>query len=113
MNEQSINNLQPLWLRFISAAALFLFVGVIYFISWKFWAGRSGFWADKYPDMGYPHDNFYLTYIWGPVLLILLIVPATITLTNIRWFWKISYWILSFVLAFITWIIWFAIEGTS
>ncbi len=114
MSEQTVNNnTQALWLRILSAAALFLFVGALYFISWAFWSGMSH-WADKYPNMGYTADQFYLTYIWGPILLVLLIVPTILTLTHIRWFLKIFYWILSFILAFITWIVWFGvIEATS
>ena len=99
--------IQPLWARITVSLLLFLIFGAGYFISWAFWTGMSH-WADTAPNQN-TTDQFYLAYIWGPMLAFFLIVPTILTLTNIRWIWKGFYWFLSLILAFITWVIWFII----
>jgi len=119
MNESTVNNfvsekpVQPLWLRITAGIVLFIIFGAVYFVVYVFWAGMSH-WADTYPNQGDTPDQFYLTYIWGPILFILLIIPTILTFLNIRWLWKGIYWLLSFVLSLLTWFVWFIIiEATS
>src|SRR5690349_24854977 len=108
-----VGAVQPLWLRITAGISLLIIFGVIYFVVYVFWAGMSH-WADTYPNQGDTPDQFYLTYIWGPILFILLIIPTILTFMNIRWLWKGVYWLLSFVLLLVTWFIWFIIiEATS
>jgi hypothetical protein len=113
MKEQTLqNNTRPLWLRITSAIFLFLIIGAGYFTWWAFWTGMSH-WADTVPNQN-TADQFYLAYVYGPMLFVFLLVPAVITVMNIRWLWKGFYWLLSLILAFIGWVVWFiVIEATS
>jgi hypothetical protein len=103
---------QPLWLRVTLGIVLFVVVGAVYFIAWGFWVGMSH-WADTIPNT-MTTDQFYLQYIWGPLLVIFLIIPTILTFLKIRWRLKIVYWFTSFVLALLSWFVWFiVIEATS
>lgn len=113
VNEHKPRNEQPIWLRITTAIILFIIFGVMYGISYVFWGGMSQ-WGGEYNPNVTPPDVFYLIYIWGPILLVLLITPTILTLTRIRWLWKIIFWVLSLILAVATWMIWFVIiEATS
>lgn len=92
---------------------MFLVTAVIFGISYAFWGGMSQ-WGGPYNPNVTPPDVFYLLYIWGPILLVLLLVPTVLTFTNIRWLWKWIFWFFSYLLAFLTWMVWFVIiEVTS
>ena len=106
------NNTQPLWLRITTAVVLFLVVGAGYLIWWGFWTGMSH-WADTVPNQN-TADQSYLEFVYGPMLLFFLLVPFVLTFLNIRWLWKGFYWLLSLILAFLGWVVWFiVIEATS
>lgn len=104
---------QPVWLKLIVGILLFIIFGVMYGISYIFWGGMSQWGGEYNPGVTAP-DVYYLLYIWGPILLVLLIAPTVLTFTNIRWLWKIIFWGLSLVLALASWMVWFVIiEVTS
>ncbi|MCC7158204.1 MAG: hypothetical protein IT281_01555 [Ignavibacteria bacterium] len=104
---------QPLWIRITVSIVMFLLVGTVYTISYGFWVGMSA-WADTKPSDANTAERFYLTYVWGGLLVIFLVVPVITTLMNIRWLWKWFYWLLSVILSALTWMLWFAIiEVTS
>ncbi|MBL8016675.1 MAG: hypothetical protein JNK43_05340 [Ignavibacteria bacterium] len=103
---------QPLWIRIVTAVLMFLVVGSFYAVFYGFWVGMSA-WADTKPSDADTAERFYLTYVWGSLLIVLLIVPFVITLTKARWLWKWSAWIISLVLSVVTWSVWFLVIELS
>ncbi len=99
---------QPLWLRIVIAVLMFIAVGSFYAVFYGFWVGMSA-WADMKPSDADTAERFYLIYVWGSILVVLLIVPFILTLTKARWLWKWSVWLISIVLSVVTWSVWFLI----
>ncbi len=115
MLSESKNNIKivPLWQRIAFAITMFVIFGAVYVIFYGFWVGMSG-WADMKPSDADTAERFYLTYIWGGLLIFCLILPVIFTLANTRWLVKWLSWFLSAVFAFAGWVMWFAvIEITS
>ena len=121
MNEQSaytdstngpVAKPQPLWIRIVTAIVMFIVVGSFYTVFYGFWVGMSA-WADMKPSDADTAERFYLTYVWGSILVVLLIVPFIVTLTRARWLWKWSAWLISIVLSVVTWSIWFLVIELS
>lgn len=110
-NEVSEVN-QQLWVRITVSLVMFILVGTGYTLSYAFWVGMSG-WADTKPADAETAERFYLTYVWGGLLLVFLFVPAITTLLNIRWIWKWFYWLLGIILSVLTWMLWFVIIDVS
>ncbi|MBE2218614.1 MAG: hypothetical protein IAE90_10440 [Ignavibacteria bacterium] len=117
MNEHLINEnsteiaaapAQPLWIRIVTAVLMFIIVGSFYAVFYGFWVGMSA-WADMKPSDADTAERFYLTYVWGSILVVLLIVPFILTLTKARWLWKWSVWLISLALSVATWSVWFLI----
>lgn len=103
---------QPLWIRIVTAIVMFIVVGSFYTVFYGFWVGMSA-WADMKPSDADTAERFYLTYVWGSILVVLLIVPFIVTLTRARWIWKWSAWLISIVLSVVTWSIWFLVIELS
>ncbi len=103
---------QPLWIRIVTAIVMFIVVGSFYTVFYGFWVGMSA-WADMKPSDADTAERFYLTYVWGSLLVVLLIVPFIVTLTRARWIWKWSAWLISIVLSVVTWSIWFLVIELS
>ncbi len=99
---------QPLWLRIVIAVLMFIAVGSFYAVFYGFWVGMSA-WADMKPSDADTAERFYLIYVWGSILVVLLIVPFILTLTKARWLWKWSVWLISIALSVVTWSVWFLI----
>jgi hypothetical protein len=91
---------------------MFIVVGSFYTVFYGFWVGMSA-WADMKPSDADTAERFYLTYVWGSILVVLLIVPFIVTLTRARWLWKWSAWLISIVLSVVTWSIWFLVIELS
>ena len=112
-SNRPVSNSQPLWIRIVTAIAMFIVVGSFYTVFYGFWVGMSA-WADTKPSDADTAERFYLIYVWGSLLVVLLVVPFIITLTQVRWLWKWIAWVISVILSFVTWTGWFfVIEMTS
>lgn len=97
-------SLTPLWLRISLGIVIFLVFGALYGFYYVFWNGMS-YWDGMKEDMSKP-DQFYLRYVWGAELIILLVVPLIITIKDTRIIWKVSGWIFSIVLSIAGWMVW-------
>ncbi len=109
---QPVPKSQPLWLRIVTAILMLIIVGSFYTVFYGFWVGMSA-WADTKPSDADTAERFYLTYVWGSLLVILLILPFIVTLSKARWLWKWSAWLISLVLSVVTWSVWFLIIELS
>ncbi len=96
--------ISPLWLRITVGILLFVIFGSLYGFYYIFWNGMS-YWDGMKEDMSKP-DQFYLRYIYGFELIVLLIVPVIVTIKDTRIIWKISFWIFSIILALLGWMVW-------
>lgn len=111
-SNQPVTKTQPLWIRVTTAVLMFIVVGGFYTVFYGFWVGMSA-WADTKPSDANTAERFYLIYVWGSLLVILLIVPFIVTLTKARWLWKWSVWLISIVLSVVTWSVWFLVIELS
>lgn len=107
------NTLIPVWQKAAFAVIMFIIIGAGYTVFYGFWVGMAG-WADMKPTDSDTAERFYLTYVWGAILIVCLIFPLIVTIANTGWLVKWLSWLLSIVIAFAGWVFWFAIiEITS
>lgn len=103
----------PLWQRVIFTLVMFIVTAAGFVIVYGFWIGMAG-WADMKPSDADTAERFYLTYVWGGLLGLCLIIPVIISLARTRWLVKWISWFLSVIIALAGWVMWFAIiEMTS
>lgn len=97
-------SITPLWLRITIGVILFIVFGALYGFYYIFWNGMS-YWDGMKEDMSKP-DQFYLRYVWGAELIILLVVPLIVTIKDTRIIWKVLSWIFSIILSLLGWMVW-------